>query len=65
MQGSVIGPQQHYLERMEGPMHREGLAFRQRVRATVVRGEVGSGGYSRTRMAAGFVRVGNPRSRHA
>ncbi|CAM9154142.1 unnamed protein product [Ectocarpus sp. 4 AP-2014] len=28
--GSVIGPQQHYLEQMEGPMHREGFAFRQR-----------------------------------
>lgn len=28
--GSVIGPQQHYLERMEGPMHREGIAFRER-----------------------------------
>ncbi|CAN0535777.1 unnamed protein product [Ectocarpus sp. 12 AP-2014] len=28
--GSVIGPQQHYLEQMEGPMHREGVAFRQR-----------------------------------
>ena len=34
-QGSVIGPQQHYLERMEGPMHREGFAFRQRVGATL------------------------------
>ncbi len=34
MQGSVIGAQQHYLERMEGPMHREGFAFRQRVSAS-------------------------------
>ncbi|CBJ27072.1 conserved unknown protein [Ectocarpus siliculosus] len=31
--GSVIGPQQHYLEQMEGTMHREGFAFRQRVRS--------------------------------
>lgn len=32
--GSVIGPQQQYLQQMEGTMHRDGLAFRQRVGAT-------------------------------
>ncbi|CAM9827089.1 unnamed protein product, partial [Laminaria digitata] len=30
--GSVIGPQQHFLEQMEGPMQRDGAAFRRRVR---------------------------------
>lgn len=28
--GSVIGPQQHYLQQMEGPMRREGMAFREK-----------------------------------
>lgn len=38
--GSVIGPQQQYLEQMESVMHQEGLALRQQVPVCFATGDM-------------------------